>query len=263
MLQVFQVALKGIFRDRIFQGIMFAALLLFLIPAISTLSMRQVTALAISLSLGLVSFIQLLLAVFLGGTSLWRDIERRYSYSILGLPLSRNSYLLGKFLAVAIFILLVAVLLGSISMGLSFWVAGAYPPDQPVVWVYVTLAVFFDALKYILLVAVGFLLSTFSTSFFLPVFGTIIFFMVGSATQEVYAFINSAAAQQLPALVKTAANALYYVLPNFSAFDLKVHAIYAVPPDINGLTLTFCYFLVYTGILLTLACVSFSHREMK
>ena len=85
MFDVVRITLKGIFRDRVFHGILMAALILPLVPSISQLSMRQVTELSITLSLSLISFILLLLAVFLGGTSLWKDMERRYTFSVLSL----------------------------------------------------------------------------------------------------------------------------------------------------------------------------------
>jgi len=73
------------------------------IPSIAELSMRQSTELAITLSLSLISLIQLLLAIFLGATSIWKDIERRYTFSVLSLPISRSAFLAGRFFAIALF----------------------------------------------------------------------------------------------------------------------------------------------------------------
>ena len=225
--------------------------------------MRQVTELSITLSLSLISFILLLLAVFLGGASLWKDMERRYSFSVLGLPLKRSDYLLGKFCGISLFLLLVVLLFWVVTSLVVFYAAGIYPSPRPVAWHYLFLAVFFDALKYILLVAVAFLFSTVSTSFFLPIFGTIAIFLVGNATQEAYDFIHTPSAKAIPAVVKGAATGLYYILPNFTAFDLKLNAIYGVKVSGHGLLLTFGYFVVYTAIILFLATVIFSRRELK
>ena len=263
MFDIVRVTLKGIFRDRVFHGILVVALILPLIPGISRLSMRQVTELSITLSLSLISFILLLLAVFLGGTSLWKDMERRYTFSVLSLPVTRSSYLLGRFFGVAIFILLCAVALGCLAGCVIGYVSSVSPPDRPVVWINIFSAVLFDALKYILLVAVAVLFSTISTSFFLPVFGTISAFLVGNASQQVYDYVHSQAGQVLPPVARQLATALYYVLPNFSAFDLKVNAIYGVPLTPGGIALTLCYLVVYAAVVLFLAAVIFSRREMK
>jgi Cu-processing system permease protein len=263
MTNIIGVTLKGIFRDRVFQGILAAALLFLAIPSISTLSMRQVTELSITLSLSLVSFILLLLAVFLGGTSLWTDIERRYTFSVLSLPLTRTGYLFGRFAGIALFLLLTAFILGALSLLVVLFVSGGYPPDRPVDWGAIVTAVGFDALKYIFLVAFAMLFSSVSTSFFLPIFGTIAIFLVGGATQQVYDYVHSQAGQQVIPQVRQAATALYYVLPNFSAFDLKANAIYALPPNYRGLLLTALYFAVYGSFVLVAAAAIFSRREMK
>ncbi len=263
MTTIINITLKGIFRDRVFQGIMVTACIFLLIPVIASLSMRQVTELSLTLSLSLVSFILLLLAVFLGGTSLWKDIERRYTFSVLGLPLSRQSYLLGRFGGTALFVMLTSVVLGTAAFAVVLYTSSMYPPDKPVVWSTMALCILFDALKYILLIAVAFLFSTVSTSFFLPVFGTIATFLAGGVTQQVYEYIHSPASVNLPTSVKLIANGLYYLLPNFSAFDLKVNAIYGLPVPAYGLLLTAAYFLVYVGILLSLSSAVFLRREMK
>lgn len=254
---------KGIFRDKVFRGILMIAVVFLFIPAISGLSMRQVTELSITLSLSLISVILLLLAVFLGGTSLWKDMERRYTFSVLGMPITRTDYLLGKFFGIAGFIFLTVLVLGIIGSLVIWQSSGAYPPDRPIVWTNLFLAIFFDVLKYIVLVAWAFLFSTVSTSFFLPIFGSISIFFVGSATQEVYEFIHSSASKSYPAAFKMVATLLYYVLPNFSAFDLKVNAIYGVPPDHSGLALTAAYFVVYTAILLAVSSKVYGSRELQ
>ncbi|MDY0268934.1 ABC transporter permease [Trichloromonas sp.] len=259
---MFSITLRGIFRDRIFQGILTASLIFLVIPSISTLSMRQVTELSLTLCLSLESFILLLLAVFLGGISLWKDMERRYTHSVLTLPLSRTRYLLKRFSGISCFLLLAAALLGLLSILVVFFVSLGYPPDRPVVWVNVLAAIGFDALKCILLVAIAMFFSSVSTSFFLPIFGTIATFLVGGASQQAYDYVHSSAGQTLSPLVRQAASALYYILPNFSAFDLKVNAIYALPLDLPGLGLTLGYFVVYTAMALTLAALIFTRREL-
>jgi ABC-type transport system involved in multi-copper enzyme maturation permease subunit len=260
---IIQITLKGIFRDRVFQGIMVTACAFLLIPVIASLSMRQVTELSLTLSLSLISFILLLLAVFLGGTSLWKDIERRYTFSVLGLPLSRQSYLLGRFCGTALFVLLVALVLGVAAFAVILYSSAIYPSDRPIIWSTMALCILFDALKYIMLIAVAFLFSTVSTSFFLPVFGTIATFLTGGVTQQVYEYINSPASKNMSPALKKIAAGLYYLLPNFSAFDLKVNTIYGLPAPAYGLLLTAAYFVVYVGILLCVSAAIFMRREMR
>lgn len=263
MISLALATLRGFLRDRVFQGIMVISCLFLVIPAISNISIRQISEMSISLSLSLSSFVLLLLAVFLGGTTLWRDIERRYTYSVLGLPLSRSDYLLGRFLGVVLCLLLAAFVL---SMGATLsiiLVSHAYPPDRPLRWLNIALALSFDALKYILLVSLAFLFSSLSTSFFLPVFGTISFFWLGSVSQQVYNYLHSPLGADTTPLVRNSATLLYYIIPNFTPFNLKSQAVYSLDLSIHGVLLTTGYGVLLITILLSLACMIFSRREFQ
>ncbi len=264
MKDVLLITLKGIFRDRIFQGIMALAGLIVFIPSAASLSMRQVTELSITLSLSTISFIMLLLSVFLGATSMWKDIERRYTFSVVSLPISRTSYVFGKFFGIALFLVLTAFVLGCAAM-ISIKVSSmGYPTARPVEWGLIMAAIVFDAFKYILLVGVAMLLSAVSTSFFLPVFGTVSIFLVGTITQQVYDYLHTPASEKVvSAIVKNAALVLYYLLPNLQSFDLKVYAIYSIKPSLGGVLTTFCYGGIYTAVLLLASSLLFGRREMK
>lgn len=263
MQQIAFITLKGIIRDRILHAVGMGSLLFLFIPIISSLSMRQVTELSVTLSVSIISFLLFVLSIFLGGTLIWKDIERRYTFSVLSMPISRSGYLFGKFSAVAALLAGVAMLLFVLTYGLVMFSASMYPPDRPVAWDNIFLCVLFDALKYILIVAVAFLFSTISTSLFLPMFGTIAIYFAGNASQQVYEYISAGGGKQLPTIIRGAAQALYYVLPNLSSFNLKFYAIYGVAPSFRGIALTFIYFVVYTAIVLVLAALIFSRREIN
>lgn len=264
MKHIINITILGIFRDRVFQGIMFLSAAFLIIPIISTLSMRQVTELSVTLSLSLVSCVLFMLSVFLGGVSIWRDVEKRYTYSVLSLPITRSSYLMGRFFGVAAFIALTAIVLGAVSGGVIWGVSSLTPPDRLIVWENIWAALFFDTLKYILLVAFALLFSTFSTSFFLPVFGSIATFFIGNMNQDVFEYINSPSGiKAVSPFLRQLAGILYYIVPNFSAFNLKVNAIYGIPLKLEGLLLIFGYFVVYTSIVILIASIIFLNKEIK
>lgn len=254
---------KGFIRDRVFKGIMVGALFLLLVPALSNISMRQTAELSISLSLSLVSLELLLLSVFLGGTTLWRDIDRRYIFGVLGLPLSRNNYIWGKFIGVVLCLILSTLFLCSISLLVIKYVAMTFPPDRQVNWLNIVSATGFDLLKYILLVALAFLFSSISTSFFLPIFSTISFFMLGSVSQQVYDYIHSPMGTGLSEVVKVCGSAFYYIIPNFTLYNLKHYAVYSIDIPTKGMLLPLVYFIIVLGILMSAASILFSKRDLK
>jgi Cu-processing system permease protein len=261
---IFLLTFRSFVRDKILHAILSAVCVLFLlVPVMSVFSMRQVQELAITLSLSLTSFVLLIMATILGASSVWRDLERRYALPVLGLPISRTSYLLGKFLGIAAFISICSILL-SIAACLVIAVSSRlYPSDLPVHWGYVFLAITGIALKYILLSAIAVLLSSLSTSFFLPFFGTISLYIAGSGSQGVFEYLSGEYGKQIAPPLLALIKGVYYVVPNFSAFDLNVHAIYGLPVSLQGLIYTVLYFAFYIAILLFLAAWSFSRRELS
>lgn len=261
--ELFRINLKWIVRDRILQALSgVALLLLFLVPAFSVLSMRQVQELSITLSLSCISLVLFVLSALLGASSVWRDVEKRYTLSLLPLPYSRASYLLGKFLAISVCLVCSALVFAAVAAVAIWFSSGLYPAASPINWYSIGVAIAFDVMKYILLSAIALLLSTFCTSFFLPIFGTISMLLAGNASQEVFEFITkNATGAKMSVVLRLAVKALYYLIPNFNAFNLKVSAIYPVPLKVEGLLYTLIYFIVYTGIVLSASVMIFSRRE--
>ena len=190
MRQIFIITFKGIFRDRVLRGIAMSSLFFLLVPSVSSLSMRQVVELSITLSLSLISVMMLLLSVFLGGSSLVEGHGTPVYVQRPGFARFGAKYLFGKFIGTAAFLFLAALLLKPNSAVVVKYVSVLYPPMRPVVWPVLFFSIFFIALKYILLVAFAFMLSTVSTSFFLPIFGTLAVFFAGSAAQRSMIFFG-------------------------------------------------------------------------
>ena len=255
--------LKNIMRDRLLYGVMGVAFfMILLVPVFSNFSMRQVQELSITLSLSAISFILLTVSLLLGTSSIWRDIERRYSASVLTLPISRASYVLAKFIAISIFLVISAVCLTVASTVVILISSNAYPSDIPIHWLNIMMAIACDTIKYILLTAFALLFSSLSTSFFLPFFGTLAIYFCGNSSQEVYEYISSSYGEKFSSLSTSVIKAIYYLVPNLSAFNLKVQAIYGLDVPYSSLLYPILYFLVYTALLLYGAIWIFSRREL-
>ncbi|MGB9082605.1 MAG: ABC transporter permease subunit, partial [Desulfuromonadaceae bacterium] len=116
--QMTVLVLKTVMRDRLLLAVgMTGIVISCAIPSFSLFSMRQVQELSITLSLSAISFVLLVFTLLLGSSSVWRDIDRRFTTSLLGLPLSRTSYVLGKFCGISLVIICCGLLLGIIALG--------------------------------------------------------------------------------------------------------------------------------------------------
>lgn len=250
-------------RDRVLHAVFGVSLVLILLtPVFSSFSMRQVQETALTLAFSSASLVLLVLAVQLGAGALWRDVERRYTTASLTLPLPRSALVVGRFLGIAIVLTFCAVVFALLTAILVPWAASINPSERSIAWVTVFLAFGLDACAAILLAAFALMLSCVSTSLTFPFFCSIAVYLAGSASQQVYEYLASPMGEQQPYLVRLAAEGLYYLLPNFSAFDLHLQAIYGMPIQLGAVMTTVAYFLVYTVLLVGGSIWLFQRREL-
>ncbi len=119
MIRIFAIA-KNTFleaiRDRILYGFLFFAIMLILFSLVlGQLSLNEEIRATIDVGLAGISLFSVLMAIFLGITLLHKEIEKRTLYTVLSKPISRGTYLLGKFLG------LVATLAVQIILMVAVW----------------------------------------------------------------------------------------------------------------------------------------------
>jgi len=262
MLQFIWISCKSFLKERIFGIIISLSTLYFFIPVFSSFSMRQVQEVGITMCLSLNSFVLLLLSVLCGLSTLWRDIERRYVYIMLAYPVSRTTYFLGRFLGCVILFVFISVInffLSIISINIC---ASIYKSNLPILWNNIGFCFLFTFLKYVLLLSLSFLFISLSTSFFTPFFLTITIYIAGNASQGIYEYIFTEAAQKYSVWFKILIKIIYYILPNFSSFDLTAYASYALKINYESLLFSFLYFMLYMTMSISLGCIIFSKRDM-
>ena len=59
------------------------------------------------------------------------------------------------------------------------------------------------------------------------------------------------------------ARALYWVLPNLTAFDVKAQVVHGVPVPAGYIAVTVAYACTYIAVLLAAAMFIFSRRDFK
>ncbi|WP_273266458.1 ABC transporter permease subunit [Flexistipes sinusarabici] len=253
--------LKNSVKDKIFWLIVSLIVMFAVVPFFSSFSMRQVQEVSITMSLTLNSTILLFLAVFGGVATVWRDIERKYVYTVLGNPVSRTSFIIGRFAGFAV-IMLILMLLNIVFSFIVIKISAAmYESDLPVLWGNILTAFCFQYLKYLLVMAFGFLFSSFSTSFFVPFFATVAVYIAGNASQGIYEYVLQKAAADYSAFFEIVVKGVYYILPNFSGMDFVANATYALDIALTDVIFSFCYFLIYFILVFSLTLIIFNKRD--
>ncbi len=254
--------LKSLVKDRVFFVIIALWVLFLCVPVFSSFSMRQCQEVGISMCLSINSFILLLLSIFSGISTVWRDLEKRSVYTLLSYPVSRSHYLLGRFLGCVILLFIMSGINFLISVPVIKICAGMYKSDLPILWKNIALAYGTSFMKFVLLNSISFLIISFSTSFFTSFFITIAVYISGNSIQSVYDYVLREASQKYSLWFKYIVKAIYYILPNFTAFDLIPYAAYSLKLDYHSICMAFFYFIIFTSITLSLSCIIFSKRDL-
>ena len=250
-------------RDKVLYSLVaFATLLIAVSYLIGQLTAGQDVKIIKDLGLAAIATFGLLIAVFIGIGLVWKEVERRSIYSLLSKPMRRHEFILGKYAGLALTLFVnVAV------MTLAFYAVLAYMHTQfpesvraswpaPATDPGMLRAIALIFLELLLVTAIALFFSTFSSPFLSAAltFGLWVIGHFNNDLRNFEAVVESRAAAYL-------ARGLYYVLPNFAAFDIKAQVVHALPVPASYMVATTAYAAAYIALLLTAAVVIFSRRD--
>ena len=205
----------------------------------------------VNLGLGAISVFGLLIAIFIGIGLVSKEIERRTIYNILSKPVTRAEFILGKYAG-----LLLTLFVNTAIMTAGFYVALAIQKRGLALEdLSLLVAVYFILLELAIVVGIAIFFSCISTSILSAVF-TFCLFVIGNFSSDIRWFGQESGS---PVLEKATA-ILYYILPNFSDFNVIDQAAHGVRiPSVTIIANT-CYALLYITILLSAAVLIFEER---
>jgi ABC-type transport system involved in multi-copper enzyme maturation permease subunit len=253
-------------RDKVLYSIVaFAVLLMAASYLIGQLTAGQDIKIIKDLGLAAMSLFGLFIAVFIGIGLIAREIERRSVYAVLAKPVRRYEFIVGKY-----FGLVGTLLLNLAVMALAYYAVLAYmqwtlpefavkalpsPPIDP----RLLLAIGMIACELSLVTALALFWSTFSSSALLSAAFTIGMYLAGQFGADLK---NLDQVVESPAAAAVG-RALYYLLPNFAAFDIKAQVVHALPVEPADLAITVGYAILYITMLLVASVMIFSRRDFK
>jgi len=104
-------------RDRVLYGVLgFASAVLLFTLALGELSLDQQRRVVYDVGFASISLFSVIVAVFLGSSLLYKEIERKTLYVILPKPIRRHEFLLGKYLGITLTGAVFIALLGAIQL---------------------------------------------------------------------------------------------------------------------------------------------------
>jgi Cu-processing system permease protein len=252
-------------RDKVLYSLVFFAVLLIAASyLLGQLTAGQDVKVIKDLGLAAISVFGLLIAVFIGVGLVWKEVEKRSIYSLLSKPITRTQFLLGKYAGLALTLTVnVGVMTAAFYIVLAVMGRMA-PPDVVRAWAapaadpQMLAAILLIFIELLLVTAIAVFFSTFSSPFLAAVL-TMGLWVIGhfnSDLRNFQAIVSSPVAASL-------ARGLYYVLPDFSAFDVKAQTVWGQHVPAPYVALTVFYGVVYVSFVLTAAVLIFQRRDFK
>lgn len=237
-------------RDKILYNLVFFALLLIAASVLlGTLSIGEQARIVNDLGLAAINLVAMIIAIFVGIGLVSKEIERRTIYTILARPITRGQFVLGKYLGLALIVIVNVGIMFAIFLA-TVWLSGHTVHGS------LFQAVELIVIEALLVMGLALFFSTFSSSV-LSATMAIGFYIIGHLTGDLKAIAEKNSSQGMKALV----TALYYVCPNLETLNIKGQAAAGIPVDIGFQAMGTAYGLMYTGLLLVGACLVFQRRE--
>jgi ABC-type transport system involved in multi-copper enzyme maturation permease subunit len=256
---------RNTFRENIRDKILYNLILFALIMILSAVVLGQLTLgyeekVIIDLGLSAISIFGTLIAIFIGISLVYKELEKRTIYALLAKPVGRHEFIAGKYLGL-LYTLFVNVVIMTAGLILTLMYRGGIGFQG---YLRLIPAVYLISLGLALTTALALLFSTFSTPALSALF-TFFLWILGHFNGDLQEFGRMAKSAPLKAFFTV----LYYALPNMSNFssiggrNLIENAAYRQPIDPGAVAWVTVYGLVYSGILLLLSIVVFSRRDFK
>jgi len=107
-------------RDRVLYGVLgFACAVLFFTLALAELSLHDQARVVTDVGLASISLFSVMIAIFLGSSLLYKEIERKTLYVILPKPIRRAEFLLGKYFGIVLTAVVFVALMGALQLWIS------------------------------------------------------------------------------------------------------------------------------------------------
>ncbi len=245
-LNTFKEAVRNkIFYLLIFFGIFFS----FSSKLISILTIGDTLKILKDIGLASINFFSVIIAVFTGINLVYKEIEKKTVYFILSKPVERRDFILGKFLGLALTILVALTIMISFFSIFILLFSGTFDP-------YILLYFIFLFTELLIVISISILFSSFSTPILSSIF-TIILYLIGHViwtfNEFKYKFINP--------IEKIFAYSIYYLFPNLEKFNIKGAIVMNDPINIKIIFSTLAYGIFYVSAILLISIHIFKHRE--
>jgi ABC-type transport system involved in multi-copper enzyme maturation permease subunit len=239
-------------RDRIFTSILFfAGAFILLSLALQEVTIGDQAKVVRSVGQGSIDVFGAIVAMFLGVSIVWKELDKRTIYTILSKPLPRWQFILGKYFGLLVTVGVELLILGVVYVALLTTQQG-FPPAV----FFVSMGTLF--LELMLLTAWATLFSASSSPTTATAF-TLSVFVIGHLADDIWLYGSQAESE----VAQAVARGLYWVLPNFELFSIRSEAVHELPIPWDQVAGSAAYGLAYSAAVLCMAVFVFQRKDVK
>jgi Cu-processing system permease protein len=242
---------KQFVRDRIFYVVLIMAMLMLGFSyLLATLTFVESRKILLDFGFSAMSLSGVLTATYIGIVAVAREIEQRTIYSVITKPVSRQAYLVGKFIGAALVLAVTHLLMAFTIWGILYELGEGFPSGLPSCFLLIYL-------ENLVVLATAFLCSAFSSSVLAGGL-TIAFFLIGRSNPSFAVMSEKAQTGG----VKLVAKALYYSMPNFERFNIRDVVAYDRPFPPEMIWIGVVYAAAYVLVCLSASSLVIRGRDL-
>jgi ABC-type transport system involved in multi-copper enzyme maturation permease subunit len=244
------------FKEAVRNKIFYLLVVLGIVTALSSVIVSMLTIgdkvkVLKDVGLAAIDFFSILIAIFTGINLVHKEIDKKTIYNILSKPISRSSFIIGKFLGLSLTLLVALVCMAAIFFLFLLVSTGSF--DYKIL-------VYFGLLylELLIITSISLMFSSFSTPILSSIF-TITLYLIGTVTWTFNLFKE----HLVKPLEKTVAYFFYYILPNLEKFNIKNEIVLKTDLDSYLVINAVIYAVCYTAALLILSIIIFNKKEFQ
>lgn len=239
-------------RDRVLHSIvLFAVATVCVALLLKDVTLGDQDKIVRSVAQGGIDLFASIIAMFLGISLVWKEIENKTVYTILSKPVARWQFLMGKYCGLMFTILVEVLLLSLTYVCLLTWQQGF-----PTSIFFVSMGMLLVELM--LLTAWAVLFSTYSAPTTASAF-VLSIFVIGHVVDDLWLLGNKSENQVLADVVKT----LYWLMPNFEVLSIREDAVHQRDVPWARVWTGIGYGVSYTVLVLLAAMGIFAKKDIK
>lgn len=205
---------------------------------------------ALDFGMGVLSLSSVGIAIFMGVSLLYDEIENRTLYVIISRPVPRYAFLVGKIAGMISILIINIIILSLITLSLYFFIGGEF--HSLILW-----SIFYTMIESVLVLLIVTMFSLITTKV-LSVILSIILYIMGYAIDgaKLLTFVQS------NPLLEKLLDAYHFILPGFYKLNLKDFLLYKQEITTSYLWMTSSYGIIYCLGLIFLSIFIFEKKNL-